>query len=378
MSSTARQSSASRSTHRWRCNRRGMRYARRSPPRRSAPSLPPGRARRRAIAATARRVGAAPCGSWLIGKNVPENKNSGSTPSRMISGNVKSESSPNRIRGQHCAEGGSTEPGGRDREDPPRRRDRAEQRGDEQERGRAEHRSQRGPQHEARRTAVPDRSGSRPRRGTAASTSPRRAPATSTSDAAELHRARHQESRRDELEIREAVDEPLCALHEAAEADAHRAEVQRGLHERGEREPAPAAARTRALRARRRGTSAESTRRASVLERAAGEDQEHVFEARPPYEHRAGVEPLERDRGRRRVAVVGVDRARDRRGLRCGRRSASGGPPPTARRHRSARRTSTTSRVTLSAIRRRGEPSATMRALSMMTSRSHSCSASSM
>ena len=36
--------------------------------------------------------GRSPPGSWLIGKKVPENKNSGSTPSRMIIGNERSES----------------------------------------------------------------------------------------------------------------------------------------------------------------------------------------------------------------------------------------------------------------------------------------------
>jgi hypothetical protein len=33
-------------------------------------------------------------GSWEIGKTVPENRNSGSTPTRMITGNETSLSSP--------------------------------------------------------------------------------------------------------------------------------------------------------------------------------------------------------------------------------------------------------------------------------------------
>ena len=51
---------------------------------------------------------------------------------------------------------------------------------------------------------------------------------------------------------------------------------------------------TRALRARRRAAAAASRTCSVLFERAAGEDEEHVFEARPPHEHRRGAEAVRR------------------------------------------------------------------------------------
>ena len=117
----------------------------------------------------------------------------------------------------------------------------------------------------------------------------------------------------------------------------------------------------------------------SVLERAAGEDQEDVFEARPRARApTTSSKPSSRDRVRDRVAVVGVDEHAIGERLDPVAEPLQLATASAATSRRSASRTSTTSRVTLSAISWRGEPSATIRALSMITSRSHSCSASSM
>ena len=132
---------------------------------RTCPSSRRAPARRRATAATSTRAAASRVGSWLIGKNVPENRNSGSTPSRMIIGNDSVGVLRDRERRERRAERGRAQRRGRDREDTPRRRDRAEQRGDEQERGRAEHRARSRSTTRSRRTARPARSASRPRRG---------------------------------------------------------------------------------------------------------------------------------------------------------------------------------------------------------------------
>ena len=89
-------------------------------------SSPIARARRRATAARGTASGSSQSGSSETGKNVPENRNSGRIPSRMITGNAKSVSCVDRERGKRRAERGGGQrrrPGSRAR---PRRRDRAE------------------------------------------------------------------------------------------------------------------------------------------------------------------------------------------------------------------------------------------------------------
>ena len=79
---------------------------------------------------------------------------------------------------------------------------------------------------------------------------------------------------------------------------------------------------------------------ASLIERAAGEEQEHVFERAAAHEHRLGVHAALGHRGHGVVAAVGVDRARGRPPPRCGRRGrrAAGRRRPAARARRSAAR----------------------------------------
>ena len=98
----------------------------RSAPRRSGPVVASRASSTPCHSGESAANGRKPLGSWLIGKNVPENRNSGSTPRRMIIGNDEVGVLRDRERGERRAERGrgtAPRPGSRARPTPtaPRR-----------------------------------------------------------------------------------------------------------------------------------------------------------------------------------------------------------------------------------------------------------------
>ena len=138
---------------------------------------------------------------------------------------------------------------------------------------------------------------------------------------------------------------PVCAFTRPPRPSPIAARKSTGLRNVENTTPRHSRANTRASRSTTRNDRRRRHRRL-VLERAAGEDQEHVFEARPPHEHRRRADAVARDRGRRcaspssvytsRRSATGSTRGAERRARAPARRPA---------RRRAAKRSSTTSRV---------------------------------
>jgi len=168
-------------------------------------------------------------------------------------------------------------------------------------------------------------------------------------------------------------------LDQTAETEAHRREIERGLHEGAEREPAPQARIDEcfAFDDADNGRSRHDALSPSVLECATGENQEHVLETRASHEHRIGLEAFVDGRVHRRITVVGVYEhsvgewfGAIAEPLEPGRLERGVGVEREPYLHDLARDTVGDELP--------GGPSATIFALSMITSRSHNCSASSM
>ena len=111
-----------------------------SPPMATSRSSRRGTARPRATAARATPPARSQSGSWLTGKNVPENRNSGNTPMRMMTANGRSLSCVTANAVERGREQRRAEHRGRDREHAPRRRHAAEDGGDDQEHRRRQQR----------------------------------------------------------------------------------------------------------------------------------------------------------------------------------------------------------------------------------------------
>ena len=171
------------------------------------------------------------------------------------------------------------------------------------------------------------------------------------------------------------ADVARALLDEPAEAEADRGEEQHRVED-VERSP---------TRARTAGRSAPGARRPgpsagwpSLLQRAAGQAS-----GTRPRASCAGRAPSRAARrrwrgGRRRPRRWPCRRGCGRPAPRSARRCAATRGRASSRSSSVRKRSSTTSRVECRSISSRGEPSATIRPPSMITSRSHSCSASSM
>ena len=315
-------------------------------------------------------------GSRLIGKNVPENRNSGNIPMRMMTGTRRRSPASTAQPSSGAANAERAEHRRRDREHAPERRHAAEHRGDDEEHRRRHHRAHAGPRRLPEVHVARARPASTPRRGTCRIHFTPPITGHSDSPAACITALAAIRPGRDELEVVDARRRRPGPCRRGRRARAHRGEEQQRREHRMRTPSRARAAATRPTRARRRAT----TRRAStsVLQRAAGEDQEDVLERAAPL--RTSTRAARRRRRRAR---------RSRRRRRC--RRARGRPAPRSARPAPAMRGIALSRASpsRSAARRprassasptssRGDPSATMRPPSMITSRSHSCSASSM